>query len=110
MTVHVYIAGPISKDPLDGARNAILQARALDRFGFASYVPHLEVLAQMIAPREWEEWMRLDLAWLAKCDCLLRLPGESKGADLEVDEAKRLGLPVFFGVAPLVEWAAGRAP
>src|SRR5512141_1004924 len=82
--IHVYIAGPISKDPLGGTREAVLEARFLDSQGFACFVPHLSVLSEMIAPREYEEWMALDFAWLAKCAALLRLPGESQGADREV--------------------------
>lgn len=33
---------------------------------------------------------------LLKCDAVLRLPGESKGADEDVRLAKELGLKVFF--------------
>jgi hypothetical protein len=32
---------------------------------------------------------------LARCDALLRIPGESRGADLDVARAKELGLPVY---------------
>lgn len=33
---------------------------------------------------------------LAKCDAVLRLEGESKGADEDVRVAKERGLPIFF--------------
>jgi hypothetical protein len=33
---------------------------------------------------------------LLKCDAVLRLPGESKGADEDVRLAKELGLKVFY--------------
>ena len=42
-------------------------------------------------------WMPDFLLWLASCDELVRLPGESAGADREVSEARRLGIPVVFG-------------
>ncbi|PZR51779.1 DUF4406 domain-containing protein [Xylanimonas oleitrophica] len=46
---------------------------------------------------------------LQHCDAVLRLPGESRGADQDVAIAQRLGLPVYHDVAeipPAV--AAGR--
>jgi len=46
----------------------------------------------------------MDLEWLAKCDAVLRLPGESKGADIEKDYALSLGIPVFFSIDDLLEY------
>lgn len=42
------------------------------------------------------DWLGIDLAWVDVCDCLVRLPGESKGADMEVARAMERGVPVFF--------------
>jgi nucleoside 2-deoxyribosyltransferase len=106
--IHVYLAGPISSDPMGGTRAAVLAAAELDDRGFACFVPHRSVLDQMIKPREYESWMRVDFAWLARCDALLRLPGESSGADREMVEAERLGIPVFQSRAALLEWAKRR--
>ena len=33
---------------------------------------------------------------LERCDAVLRIAGESRGADLDVVRARRLGLPVYF--------------
>ena len=38
---------------------------------------------------------------LACCDAVLRIPGESRGADLDVARARRLGLPIFTDVSEL---------
>ncbi|MGW8744763.1 DUF4406 domain-containing protein [Streptomyces sp. NPDC055794] len=38
---------------------------------------------------------------LAHCDAVLRLPGESAGADQDVATARRRGLPVYHDVAEL---------
>jgi len=38
--------------------------------------------------------MRSDLAWLEKCDVLIRLPVHSPGADREVRKARQLWIPV----------------
>ncbi len=35
---------------------------------------------------------------LSKCDAVLRLPGESKGADQDVKIAKERGLPVYHNI------------
>jgi hypothetical protein len=36
---------------------------------------------------------------IARCDAILRLPGESKGADEDVRLAKELGLPIYYRLA-----------
>ncbi|MFI1094433.1 DUF4406 domain-containing protein [Streptomyces sp. NPDC020917] len=38
---------------------------------------------------------------LAHCDAVLRLPGDSTGADRDVDTARRRGLPVYRDVAEI---------
>jgi hypothetical protein len=38
---------------------------------------------------------------LARCDAVLRIPGESRGADLDVQCARRLGLRIFADVADI---------
>ena len=38
---------------------------------------------------------------LARCDAVLRIPGESKGADLDVQRARQLGLQIFSDLAEI---------
>lgn len=38
---------------------------------------------------------------LERCDAVLRLPGQSRGADLDVARARELGLPVYFDIEEL---------
>jgi hypothetical protein len=38
---------------------------------------------------------------LERCDAVLRLPGASRGADLDVERARALGLPVYGSVEEL---------
>ena len=52
--------------------------------------------------REFKKWIELDFVWLAHCNVLFRLPGESTGADMEVAEAKRLGIPIVYGLGELI--------
>lgn len=108
---HVYVAGPLTKGgQIENVRLAIAAGERLRRAGLIPFVPHLGVFCDLAAPGPtYEDWMTWCLAWLAKCDAVLRLPGESSGADREVVEATRLGLPVFTDVADVRGWAVQRA-
>jgi hypothetical protein len=100
----VYIACAYTKgDPCLNVRSAVFAADRLLDAGYAPLVPILSHLWHLISPHDYETWMRLDLEWLPCCDALVRLPGESSGADREVAEARRLGIPVFMGVDAFLE-------
>jgi 4-hydroxy-3-methylbut-2-en-1-yl diphosphate synthase IspG/GcpE len=58
----------------------------------------------MIFPQGYDTWLTLDIEWLSVCDCLLRLPGESKGADIEVEYAREHMIPVFYTIEQLIEY------
>jgi hypothetical protein len=104
MDRYVYVAGPISSDPLGNTHLALRVGAELMRVGFHPFIPHLSVLWQMVEPRPYEEWMKWDFAWIKRCDALLRLYGESPGADREVAFAKEQGIPVFYSMADLLAW------
>ncbi|QGZ66801.1 DUF4406 domain-containing protein [Paraburkholderia acidisoli] len=40
---------------------------------------------------------------IERCDAVLRIPGESKGADGDVDLARTLGIPVYLDIDDLPE-------
>ena len=42
-----------------------------------------------------EQWIAQDLAWIEVCEAVVRLPGESAGADREVVFARQRGIPVW---------------
>ncbi len=93
----VYIASPYTVGDAGinvrhsmEAYNLILDAGGLPFSPLHSHFQHIYF------PRSYEEWLNIDLAWLEICDCVWRLPGESKGADIETGRARFLGLPVFF--------------
>lgn len=97
----IYLAGPISSDPLRHTHQAIKLAAELAKMGWLIHVPHVSVLAEMFAPLPYESWMHLDMrgvrrcdALIRRCDALIRLPGESPDADRELELARELGLPV----------------
>lgn len=91
----VYVCGPYTLgDVADNVRVAIETAHILMNAGCAPYVPHLTHFWHIHRPRQYEEWIALDLEWLRLCDVVVRIPGQSRGADLECAEAARLGIPV----------------
>ena len=99
----IYIAGPYTKgDVAVNVRNALSAANYLADKGFAPYVPHLTHFWHTVFPRPYEFWLELDNQYLLCCDAVLRLPGESSGADKEVSLALGSGIPVFYGFDDLL--------
>lgn len=104
----IYLAQPISQG--EASRNFYLacevQARLIEA-GHSCINPGLSV-ANYGAQRRlsWHQWLHvMDLPLVKISSLVLRLPGESKGADLEVQTAKEHGIPVvdpsYF--APLLD-------
>ena len=102
----VYIAGPYTKgDVAVNIHTAIDYASRLMEAGFVPYIPHLTHFWHLVAPRDYEDWLEYDLEWLKSCDCLLRIPGESNGADLEAEYASEHGIPVYTSLEKLFDIA-----
>jgi hypothetical protein len=119
MRKRVYIAGPITKGDLchnvDQATAAFV---ALAKAGFAPLCPHWSVYSKPAFrfhgnvfckatadgndKMSHADWIGADLPWVAVADAVLRLPGESTGADMETAHAREHGIPVFTSVAELV--------
>ena len=91
----IFIAGPYTRDPLRNTEQAIDAAARLKALGIESYVPHLSHFIEERHKFPYEEWMATSFTWIRCCHALLRLPGTSPGADREVAEAQRLGIPVW---------------
>ena len=98
----IYIAGPYSSSPVCGIRDAIYAAQSLRSLGFVPFVPHLSHLWDLVITNPYDFYLDLDLEWLEVCDALLRLPGDSPGADVEVGKAVALGIPVFHSVDEVI--------
>jgi len=105
----VYVASPYTKgDVAVNVRANIEAANRIAEAGFIPFVPLLTHFWHMLFPHPYEFWCEQDMEWLGRCDCIVRLPGDSSGADAEVARARELGLPVFFGVEDLLLWARRR--
>jgi hypothetical protein len=110
MRSRVYIAGPITKGVLaDNIRQATEAAVRLLKAGYAPLCPHLTCYMGGSMPQVLpcgtvhDDWYQADLPWVQASDALLRLPGESKGADLEVACAEAAGIPVYTDEALLMK-------
>jgi hypothetical protein len=98
----VYIASPYTLG--DVAVNVKVQMDVADKLmtlGFAPYVPLLTHFQHIAHPRPYQDWCTHDDAWIPCCDYLLRLPGDSAGADREAQLATKLGIPVYHSIDEL---------
>lgn len=97
--MRIYVAGPISiGNVMEHTKAAIHAADRLMKAGHSPFVPQLSVFWQIVSGHEYERWLEYDHEWIKVCDALIRLPGESKGADREIVWARELGIPVYFGI------------
>lgn len=108
----IYIAGPYTKgDVAQNVANAIHVANHLLDQGCVPFVPHLTHFWHLIHPRPYEDWLGYDLVWLEQCDTLVRIDGDSNGANKEEERMRELERPVFHlsgihlkGFLELDEW------
>jgi len=106
--MRVYIAAPYTKgDQVLNVRAAIVVADSVLAAGHTPFLPHLSHLWHLVSPKPWAEWLRLDLEWMKCCDAVIRVAGESRGAEVEVTEASKMGLPVFYSVEMWKKWVVG---
>jgi hypothetical protein len=100
----VFISSPYSiGDQAVNVNRQIICANELMDLGFTPFLPLLSHFQHLVHPRPYEDWINNDLDWLKSCDVLLRLPGESKGADMEVEKAKEYGIPVCNSIKELLK-------
>lgn len=100
--IRVYVAGPMTKgDYMMNVRAAVDAAQVLRDLGFFPYMPQMTTLWHMTYHRAYEDWMVQDFEWLTACHALLRLPGESSGADREMGFAVAHAIPVFHSIDDL---------
>ncbi len=102
---YVYVAGPISGgDQFVNVGRAITITTFLIKKGYHVYCPHLSCFLHMVNPLPYETWMQLSFAWLAKCDVMLRLEGESPGALREEEYCKLHGIPIYYSLEDFLKW------
>lgn len=101
----VYIASPYTiGDVAKNVRKQFEAAECLYNAGFLPYPPLFTHFWHFLFPHPYEYWTRLDMEWIRRCDFLLRLPGESNGADEEVRFALTHKIPVYFSIESLIKY------
>jgi len=99
----IYLASPYTQGDIGANINRVIDvADILLENGHYPYIPHLNHLWHIVSSKTWEIWLDYDLFILSRCDALLRLDGDSKGADIEVKEAERLGKKVYTRIEDLI--------
>lgn len=103
----VYIAGPLtSGDARKNCFRAMEAALQVFERGHLPICPHSDAWLDKYAvfhgrPVEYDAWMARDLALVARADALLRIGGESPGADREVALAREMRIPVYRSIEEL---------
>lgn len=101
----VYVAGPMltSGNPYLNVRTGIRTGTMLMKRGYVPFIPHLTAVWEIAAHEEfsYEDWLALDFTHISVCDALLRLPGDSRGADREATYAQSLGIPIYYSLDTL---------
>lgn len=102
----VYISGPYTAKNVVGVWKNVLTACkvgvAIRKKGHFPLIPHLyndfdEIAEAMDEHFSWQDYMDMDLAFLERCDALYFI-GPSKGANIELQRAKELGLPIYYSL------------
>lgn len=93
----LYLAGPYTHpEPVENTHAACRVAMEIyERTEWCPFVPHLSLLWQAVTPRGYQHWLDYDFHILRRCDAVFRLPGLSRGADAEIEEAMRIGLRIL---------------
>lgn len=98
----IFVSGPYTKgDVAINVKKAIDVTNELIDIGFAPFCPHLTHFLHMSKPQDYNKWLEIDNEFLKVCDAVLRIPGDSNGADLEVKLALELNIPVFSSIEEL---------
>lgn len=115
--IKVYIASPYSKGWMPvNIKRQFDAAKELMDLGFWPYVPLLTHFLELYTHKEEAQWLELDFVFLKTCDAMLRLKPvdengvqiPSTGADQEEALAIASGIPVFYSIEELNDWAKAR--
>ena len=103
MRPRIYISGPIT---LGDAKHNFQQAAEAQRRllieGFAPWNPMLTMLLDYAEEIPHAVWVDADLPWIEAAKAVLRLPGESVGADAEVAFARSKDVLVYYDIDELI--------
>jgi hypothetical protein len=103
----VYISGPIAKgDQHFNYMQFVIADWQLREAGLAPINPGLTMNLlkfPYFQGLSHSDWLNADIPLVDASAAVLRLPGESKGADIEVVRANAKNIPVFYAMEDLLE-------
>jgi len=106
--IMVYVASPYTLgDTGENVRAQLETGDKLMDMGYCPILPLLTHFQHIHKPRPYCDWMAIDVEKIRRCDVLLRLPGQSKGADDEVECATKLKIPVVYSITELTNTTKG---
>ncbi len=95
----IYVSSPYSSgDVVSNVRFACEVGDKILEKGHIPFIPHLTHFWHFLSPKTYEQWMEIDKSILNICDAILRVGGESKGADLEVAQAKEWCMIIYYSL------------
>jgi len=96
---YIYIAAPYTiPDPIENTHKACKIADELVKKGYVPVIPHLSFVWHLISPKETQFWYDYTMDLMKLCDAVLRVEGESMGADREVEMAQKIGMKVYYNI------------
>jgi hypothetical protein len=100
----IYVAGPYTSESSKireiNVQKAVEIGCALMKKGHSPFVPHLyHSFTQHPDGKcfNWDRWMDVGRVFLETCDALYFI-GTSKGADIELKTAKRMGKKIYYDI------------
>ena len=108
MTALVYIACPYTKgDVAVNVKNCFDAAGEVIKLGHIPYPPLWTHFWHLIDPQPYEYWLKFDEYYVSISSVVWRLPGESSGADREINQAISLNIPVVYSLDELQQKLGG---
>lgn len=99
----VYVAGPMSKgDQFAHIAKAMDVGQRLVEAGFSPYLPQWTFFWELRHAHPYDQCLAIDEPWVEASHAVVRIAGESNGADREVALALKKGIPVFFSADDLI--------
>jgi hypothetical protein len=93
-----------------GACRAALDVSPLSAATDSHYLRPLATAHAGYGGLDHAAWLAADKEIVSRCDAVLRLPGESTGADIETAHATACGIPVFHDLGGLIRHFAEATP
>ena len=109
----IYVAGPYSASDARKVRQnvdkAIEVGCALIRKGWAPFIPHLTHYIWMHPDGDfsYETWTEIDMEWVRTSQALYYI-SQSPGADKELEEALKLGHPVYRSLEEVPDFTVSK--